>query len=73
MSHKNKNKLYWDWICMSNELQKAIEALETIKNNLNLSGDYLHDVKTINELARFAEVNIDLLKKSIKKEENHFL
>lgn len=58
---------------MSNELQKAIEALETIKNNLNLSGDYLHDVKTINELARFAEVNIDLLKKSIKKEENHFL
>ena len=58
---------------MSNELQKAIEALETIKNNLNLSGNYLQDVKTINELARFAEVNIDLLKKSIKKEENHFL
>jgi len=58
---------------MSNELQKAIEALETIKNNLNLSGDYLQDVKTINELARFAEVNIGLLKKFIKEEKTIFV
>lgn len=58
---------------MSNELQKAIEALETIKNNLNLSGDYLQDVETINELARFAEVNIGLLKKFIKEEKTIFV